>query len=225
MPAMRLRERHALAARWLPAHPVALLDAGCNTGEATGSYARRADYTAGVDVDPESVERARREQPGVDFEVATIERLPFDDGRFDAVVCLDVLEHVEDDVAALSELHRVLRPDGTLILTTPHRGMFGFLDPVLVLQRLGRTDEERHRHYTLPGMLTLLDRSAWAGKYTVAATKRSGLLLYPSALWGLANHRLPGWLRRPLEALLEAEYAVPFGRASYCLAVKLVKVA
>lgn len=222
---MNLRERHGLAARWLPAHPTALLDAGCNTGEATREFAKRADYTAGVDFDPASVEAARQANPGVDFAVATLEALPFDDARFDTAVCLDVLEHVDDDLAALNELHRVLRPGGTLILTTPHRGLFGFLDPVLVLQRFGRIPPELHRHYTLPGMLELLDRSAWSAGYTVTATKRSGLLLYPLALWGLANTRLPARLRRPLQALLEAEYKVPFGPAAYCLGLKIVKTA
>jgi len=45
---------------------------------------------------------------------------PFDDSSFDRVECFDVLEHLADVSAALEELHRVLRPGGTLEITTPH---------------------------------------------------------------------------------------------------------
>ncbi|MFM2046039.1 MAG: hypothetical protein RL383_116 [Actinomycetota bacterium] len=46
-------------------------------------------------------------------------RLPFADGTFDAVVTSEVLEHIQDDVTAISELHRVLKPGGTLGVTVP----------------------------------------------------------------------------------------------------------
>ena len=46
-------------------------------------------------------------------------RLPYDDGSFDYVLCTEVLEHVSDPVAFLADLKRVLRQEGTLILTVP----------------------------------------------------------------------------------------------------------
>jgi SAM-dependent methyltransferase len=46
-------------------------------------------------------------------------RLPFADGTFDVVVTSEVLEHIQDDVTAISELHRVLKPGGTLGVTVP----------------------------------------------------------------------------------------------------------
>jgi SAM-dependent methyltransferase len=46
-------------------------------------------------------------------------RLPFDDGAFDRVITSEVLEHIQDDVAAISELVRVLRPGGTFACTVP----------------------------------------------------------------------------------------------------------
>jgi SAM-dependent methyltransferase len=52
---------------------------------------------------------------------ADITRLPFDAASFDLVVCAHVLEHVEDDRAALAELHRVLRAEGTAIIQVPIR--------------------------------------------------------------------------------------------------------
>jgi SAM-dependent methyltransferase len=50
---------------------------------------------------------------------AEAEHLPFMGGKFDAVVCSELLEHVPDPTAVLSEIHRVLRSDGTLFLCVP----------------------------------------------------------------------------------------------------------
>ncbi|MEZ6014760.1 MAG: class I SAM-dependent methyltransferase [Planctomycetota bacterium] len=59
-------------------------------------------------------------------------RLPFADGGFDALTCLDTLEHVQDDVAALAEIHRVLRPGGVALMTVPaHPWMFSAHDAAL----------------------------------------------------------------------------------------------
>jgi SAM-dependent methyltransferase len=51
--------------------------------------------------------------------VARAEQLPFPSGRADVVVSLEVIEHVDSDLAALHEYRRVLRPSGTLLVTVP----------------------------------------------------------------------------------------------------------
>ena len=58
--------------------------------------------------------------------VGDIAKIPVRDGSFDAVLCSEVLEHVDDPVASLSELKRVLKPGGTLILTAPFCSMTHF---------------------------------------------------------------------------------------------------
>ena len=58
-----------------------------------------------------------------------LEATPFEAEWFDAIVSCDVLEHVDDDLAALSELHRILKPGGVAVLTMPHDGPLGFMDP------------------------------------------------------------------------------------------------
>ncbi len=54
--------------------------------------------------------------------------LPFDDGAFDSVTILDVLEHVHEQARLLAELNRVLKDGGRLVVTVPGRHLFSFLD-------------------------------------------------------------------------------------------------
>jgi SAM-dependent methyltransferase len=70
-----------------------------------------------VDVNPEAVAAARAR--GHEVVQAAIGELPFGDESFDLIVCLDVLEHVADDSAALRELTRVTRPGGAMLLSVP----------------------------------------------------------------------------------------------------------
>lgn len=46
--------------------------------------------------------------------------LPFRDGSFDRIYCFDLVEHIEDLVGLMGEIHRVLAPDGSVLITTPH---------------------------------------------------------------------------------------------------------
>ncbi|MGA9761541.1 MAG: methyltransferase domain-containing protein [Gaiellaceae bacterium] len=102
----------------LPLPPGArILDAGCGSG-AMLAHLRRFGTVTGVDVNPLAVEHARGRGVGP-VEVAGVERLPFADGEFDLLVCLDVLEHVSDDGRALAELRRVSAPGSFLIATVP----------------------------------------------------------------------------------------------------------
>jgi SAM-dependent methyltransferase len=94
-----------------------LLDVGCGTGTMVG-HLRRFGRAQGIDADPAAVEFSHRR--GV-TEVKHVPPgpLPFEDGSFDVVTALDVLEHIPDDRAALADMVRVLRPGGTLMLTVP----------------------------------------------------------------------------------------------------------
>ena len=90
-----------------------LLDAGCGTGGNLAAFGPGR----GVDPAPEAVAACRAR--GLDVVQARLEALPFDDGAFDLVLATDVLEHVDDDVAALRELRRVAAPGAVLLVTVP----------------------------------------------------------------------------------------------------------
>jgi SAM-dependent methyltransferase len=94
------------------------LDLGCGDGRLT-SELDATELTA-ADVSPVALERAARRLPGARIvELEPDAALPFDDGSFDLVLCAETIEHVRDVQLLLSEIRRVLRPGGTLALTTP----------------------------------------------------------------------------------------------------------
>lgn len=95
-----------------------ILDAGCGTG---GLMVRLSDCgkVVGIDHSSEAVKYAKKRRLTV--KRASINKLPFRDRSFDLVICIDVIYHlaVTDDVAALGEIGRVLKPGGVLILRVP----------------------------------------------------------------------------------------------------------
>lgn len=100
------------------------LDCGCCDGAYTvGLRQRGAELAIGSDIDPERVAAASQllGGGGVSFLAAAAESLPFPDRYFDGVLLNEVLEHVEDQRRALSELRRVLVPGGLLVVFSPNR--------------------------------------------------------------------------------------------------------
>jgi ubiquinone/menaquinone biosynthesis C-methylase UbiE len=74
-----------------------------------------------------------------------VTKLPFADGSFDAIICLHVLEHVEDDLSAMREFRRVLTPEGLAVLQVPIGGDTTIEDPVSdPRERLKRYGQEDH---------------------------------------------------------------------------------
>jgi 2-polyprenyl-3-methyl-5-hydroxy-6-metoxy-1,4-benzoquinol methylase len=124
----RARSAHvALALRSKLPAKAAILDAGC--GEGACSFALTSLLgdvrVVGVDIDPEGIAACRAvaaELPGRDlhFEQADVESLAYDE-RFDAAVCSEVLEHIQEDEAALRGLFRALKPSGQLVVHVPLR--------------------------------------------------------------------------------------------------------
>ena len=79
----------------------------------------------GLEPFPEAAAAARARGIGEVVE-GYMESLPFEDSSFDFATSLDVIEHLDDDVAGLRELRRVVRPGGSVVVTVPaYPGLFG----------------------------------------------------------------------------------------------------
>ena len=99
-----------------------VLDVGCNIGYGTALVGRESRETIGVDVSPKSVEAANEQNAAANIRYQVIDglRLPFGNATFDLVVSFQVIEHIFAPDSYLSEIRRVLKPGGTVILTTPN---------------------------------------------------------------------------------------------------------
>jgi 2-polyprenyl-3-methyl-5-hydroxy-6-metoxy-1,4-benzoquinol methylase len=105
------------------------LDVGCGSGVFARALAAAGAAVTGVDAAPAMLEAAQKSRaipaPAITYQlVRTVETLPFSQASFDGVICLSVLEYLEDPLSALYELHRVLRPDGMALTSVPNRWSF-----------------------------------------------------------------------------------------------------
>ena len=105
-----------------------VLDAGCGSGRhICKAFRSRGVDVIGIDLKWDDIVTTRNilslmadESSGFSMVVlATITKLPFQDGVFDAVICSEVLEHVDNPKTAVAELLRVLKPGGNLAVSVP----------------------------------------------------------------------------------------------------------
>ena len=126
-----------------------VLDYGCRDGSFIGAVARaRPDCDCyGADVDEDVLGAARLNHPAADFRaIGEDQKAPFDDASMDAVILLDVLEHVPDEQQTIAELTRVLKPGGVLILSVPHNGIFRWMDTGNLKFRFPRMHRAVYQH-------------------------------------------------------------------------------
>jgi 2-polyprenyl-3-methyl-5-hydroxy-6-metoxy-1,4-benzoquinol methylase len=162
-----------------------ILDAGSGFGQYVFRMARKNPHwhITGLDVKEEQIDDCNNffQSIGLDnahFEVADLTRLNYD-GEFDLVLCVDVMEHIEEDVLVLANYHKALKPGGMLLISTPSdqggsdvhhhdvktEGAIGFIDEHVrdgygvdelyqKLKQAGFTKSEIHYQYGKPGKLS-----------------------------------------------------------------------
>jgi SAM-dependent methyltransferase len=101
-----------------------VLEAGCGEGYGADLLADVAAHVLALDYDALTAAHVARRYPRVGIGRANLVALPVRDGACDAVVSLQVIEHLWEQERFLRECHRVLRPGGTLLLSTPNRLTF-----------------------------------------------------------------------------------------------------
>ena len=129
-----------------------LLDVGCGDGSFYPCISAKFEHVYGIDIAPEAVNEAQ--ERGMEAVAGDAGGpLPWKDRYFNSIVCLEVIEHLPDPLAALKEIHRVLKPGGHLVLTTPNIRYFRNLARLLFAGEFPRTSTDNfvwgggHMHY------------------------------------------------------------------------------
>jgi SAM-dependent methyltransferase len=133
--------RSGRARRWLPADALRVLDVGCSSGYGAAGIAVAGPperVVVGLERDRDALAEGRRRFPWLTLLEGDAAALPVPDRCADAVLLLDVVEHLADPAAAVAEAHRVLRPGGVLVISVPHRGALRRLDALNTYMSLRR---------------------------------------------------------------------------------------
>jgi len=133
-----------MASRLTPG--AAVLDIGCAWGYFLGEGIKRGLQMHGVEISPLTAGFARKICPRV--HVGTLDTAPWPEQCFDAVTLWHTLEHVPDPSALLQQVHRLLKPGGTLVIEVPDVG-----------SRIARNQKERWVHFRPLSHLYYFDRT------------------------------------------------------------------
>jgi SAM-dependent methyltransferase len=135
-----------------------ILDVGCGTGANLLMLSQFGD-AEGVDVSEDALAFCR-ERGLENVKLGAAEKLPYDDGTFDLVTALDVVEHLDDDLAGLREMRRVLRPGGRVLLFVPtFMFLWGLQDDV----------SNHRRRYRMPELERVLEQAGFEIERTTYA--------------------------------------------------------
>jgi len=213
----QLMERVALPA------PRRHLDLGCKDGAVSSIFHGTGIELLGIDLHFAALKGFVSHLCGHGIQ-ADVTHVPFRDGTMDTVSLLEVIEHLQDPLAALTEIRRVLRPNGMLLLSTNNRSTVlvdYLLNPLILLERcLGL-----YFPCVLPPAAMLWENARWATIFhtefsrteLIALLHRAGLApLIIETYFFLGG--LDRWLARLYPTLTEACYARVASRVEAALA-------
>ncbi len=179
-----------------------VLEAGCGDGAIIvtlqnlyGIKGFGADFAPSAQLQAQSL--MRDEDVSFNFILSDIRCLPFEDHYFDKIVCLGVVEHMEDPVAPLRELCRVLKPGGQAIIMTPNILSAGFADRV-IQQALGTWQMGFQKEFSPRKLARFMKHAGFSG-VTKTAIKRpalsrdSGFRRLASNIDRYLRHIIPNW--------------------------------
>lgn len=202
-----------------------ILDIGCGTG-AMSKRLQRWGRVVSADFSPLALQFSRRR--GLDhLVVADAMTLPFSGGSFDALVAMDMLEHLSDDNAALREFARVLKPGGRIFATVPaYPHLWSEHDLALMHYRRYVRREMRER-FTAAGLeIEKLTHTMMSLYPLLTVQRRLAARKPPHDPPRAAMPMVPGPINTLLTSLLSAENAfarrttLPFGSTILCVAIK-----
>ncbi len=199
-----------------------ILDVGCGTGKNMEMFSKIGEVW-GIDNSKDAINFCKKR--GLkNLKLATLESNGFEDNQFDIVTMLDVLEHIEDDFAAIIEVKRILKKGGNIILTVP---AYGWL--------WSKWDEVLHhkRRYTRQSLVSVFDRAGFKVKKVsymysflvlpVLISRSLKSLFFPND-YGSDFKLNSGMINKLFDFLSQLEFklsnifTIPFGTSIVCMA-------
>lgn len=185
----------AAALSRMPANAM-VIDVGCGVGDNLRYIGRDDAKLFGIEYAEETARIAKTLLGCLaHVQTASAAAIPFPDRHFDLALCIEVLEHVEDDEGSLSEIARVLRPGGSLIISLPYRHWFPSY-----FRLMGH-----YRHYTRYDVEELLGRHGLAvAEYLPNCPRWARFANYCYVISRLYTYalRIAGVRRSPVEVCL-----------------------
>ena len=188
------------------------LDVGCGGGTyAIECFLKRGARTSLCEYEPALVDLTREQVAAQgmlalsDIQQASAYALPYADATFDCVECIEVLEHLEDPIAALREIRRVSKPGAVFVASTPH--------PPEWHENSGHMVEG----YTREGITVLLEKAGWKVERVEVC------MLIAARLAISAIHLLH--IPLPLNPLVALENLVPIPWRKYLLPYDIIALA
>lgn len=151
------------------------LEVGCGSGWAVTEAAKQLQSgpCCGIDISPKMIERAKglaKDNSTTTFEIGDAEKIHYPDSTFHSILCSNSFHHYGDPGKALLEFHRVLSPEGTLVILDPARDLFF---PIWLQDRWRRYFEKSHvQYYTRAELQALLKSTGWRNEGEIATFKR-----------------------------------------------------
>jgi SAM-dependent methyltransferase len=131
---MAFKKRAQTIFEWVnPTDEKTVLDMPCGRGFYLNMFRYVSDCRiVGAELDWEIIQKAQANIGHLELPLhnANIYQLPYPSNHFDAVIASEILEHIEDDVRALREIYRVLKPGGIVAITVPHANYPFWWDPI-----------------------------------------------------------------------------------------------
>ena len=163
-------------------HGQRVLDVGCGGGLLSEALARAGAQVTAIDLAPELVKVARLHglESGVkvDYQVKAVEALAEErPGSFDAITCMEMLEHVPDPAAIIAACAQLLRPGGRLFLSTLNRTPAAFALAIVGAEYVARLLPRGTHHYD--GFIKPSELAAWLRAAGLQLEDVSGLFYDP----------------------------------------------
>ena len=163
-------------------HGQRVLDVGCGGGLLSEALARAGAQVTAIDLAPELVKVARLHglESGVkvDYQVKAVEALAEErPGSFDAITCMEMLEHVPDPAAIIAACAQLLRPGGRLFLSTLNRTPAAFALAIVGAEYVARLLPRGTHHYD--GFIKPSELAAWLRAADLQLEDVSGLFYDP----------------------------------------------